>query len=232
MAYRLHMLHTLMESHPDRAARLRVHVEALEATITREPDRCLERVRALFEATQLTIAPQLGLAFTDGDEFSTRNRRVFESLDFTLEDHPDAERVDKAIKKLVGSINGTIGALAELSNIPGMRHGGSLDWSTLQRQHAHMLGGLCDTLISFLFDVAWTRASAEPAEYASSRYEDFEAFNTSLDDDYGDIQIAGLSFLPSKILHELDPTQYETARVEWEMERASEETASDEEAAA
>lgn len=127
MSYRLHMLHTLMESHPDRAARLRVHVEALEATITREPDRCLERVRALFEATQLTIAPQLGLAFTDGDEFSTRNRRVFDALDFTLKDHPDAERVDKAIKKLVGSINGTIGALAELSNIPGMRHGGSLD---------------------------------------------------------------------------------------------------------
>ncbi len=231
MAYRLHMLHTLMESHPDRAARLRVHVEALEATITREPDRCLERVRALFEATQLTIAPQLGLAFTDGDEFSTRNRRVFEALDFTLKDHPDAERVDKAIKKLVGSINGTIGALAELSNIPGMRHGGSLDWSTLQRHHAHMLGGLCDTLISFLFDVAWTRAVARSAEPQGSHYEDFEAFNASLDDDYGDIEIAGSTFQPSRVLFLLDATQYEAARLDWESEQATE-TASDEEAAA
>ncbi len=231
MSYRLHMLHTLMESHPDRAARLRVHVEALEATITREPDRCLERARALFEATQLTIAPQLGLAFTDGDEFSTRNRRVFESLDFTLKDHSDAERVDKAIKKLVGSINGTIGALAELSNIPGLRHGGSLDWSTLQRQHAHMLGGLCDTLISFLFDVAWTRATAESAEPEISRYEHFEAFNTSLDDDYGDIEIAGSSFQPSRVLYLLDATQYEAARLEWESEQASDD-ASNEEAAA
>jgi abortive infection Abi-like protein len=220
MPYRLQMLQTLMEAHPDRAARLRVHVEALEASIDREPDRCLERVRALFEATQLTIAPQLGLAFSDADEFSMRNRRVFDALDFSLKDHPDADRVDKAIKKLVGSINGTIGALAELSNIPGMRHGGSLDWSTLQRQHAHMLGGLCDTLISFLFDVAWTRASAEDAKPDVSRYEDLEAFNASLDDDYGDVEIAGSIFLPSKILHVLDPTRYEVALGEWEAEQA------------
>lgn len=219
MSYRLQMLQTLMEAHPDRAARLRVHVEALEASIACEPDRCLERVRALFEATQLTIAPQLGLIFSDADEFSTRNRRVFEALDFSLKNHPDAERVDKAIKKLVGSINGTIGALAELSNIPGMRHGGSLDWSTLQRQHAHMLGGLCDTLISFLFDVAWTRASAEPTESGTS-YEEFEAFNSSLDDDYGEVEIAGSIFLPSKILYVLDPTKYEVARGEWEVDQA------------
>jgi hypothetical protein len=210
-----------MESHPDRAARLRVHVEALEASIDREPDRCLERVRALFEATQLTIAPQLGLVFSEADEFSTRNRRVFEALDFSLQDHPDADRVDKAIKKLVGSINGTIGALAELSNIPGMRHGGSLDWSTLQRQHAHMLGGLCDTLISFLFDVAWTRASAEASEADGNQYGDFEAFNASLDYDYGDVEIAGSIFLPSKILYILDPTQYEAARLEWQAEQAT-----------
>jgi hypothetical protein len=220
MPYSLQMLRSLIETHPDRAARLRVHVDALEATITVEPDRCLERVRALFEATPLTIAPQLGISFSETDEFSTRNRRVFEALDFSLKDHPDAERVDKAIKKLVGSINGTIGALSELSNIPGMRHGGSLDWSTLQRQHAHMLGGLCDTLISFLFEVAWTRTSAEAIEPEGSRYEDFQAFNGSLDDDYGNIEIAGSIFLPSKILYILDPTQYETARADWEVEQA------------
>ena len=55
-----------------------------------------------------------------------------------------------------------------------MRHGGSLDWGTLGRQHALMLGGLCDTLVSFLFDVAWTRASAEAAGSEADRYEDFE----------------------------------------------------------
>src|SRR5258708_2928996 len=128
MAYTLQMLRALVEAHPDRAAALKVHVAALEATISEEPSRCLERVRALFEATHLTIAPQLGIAFAEKEEFPARNSRIFKALDFTLDGHPEAEKVGETIKKLLGSINGTIGALAELSNIPGMRHGGSLDW--------------------------------------------------------------------------------------------------------
>ena len=93
-------------------------------------------------------------------------------------------KIDSAISKLM-VINGTAAALAELSNIPNLRHGGSLDWGTLERQHAAMLGGLCDTLVSFLFDVAWTRGFSEAAE-PEPVYEDFEIFNASLDDEYGE----------------------------------------------
>jgi Abortive infection C-terminus len=219
MPYALQMLRALIEAHPDRAAPLRVHVDALEATITNEPSRCLERVRALFEATHLTIAPQLGVVFAENDEFQARNSMVFKALDFALDGHPDSERVDKTIKKLVGSINGRVGALAELSNIPGMRHGGSLDWSTLRRQHALMLGGLCDTLVSFLFDAAWTRASAKAAISDQDRYEDYDAFNDSIDDEFGDFEVAGSMFPASRILFSLDPIQYENARAQWAAEQ-------------
>jgi hypothetical protein len=221
MAYTLQLLHALMKAHPDRAASLKVHVEALEATIESQPSRCLERVRALFEATHHTIAPRLGVVFAENEEFPARNSRVFKALDFKLVGHPDAERIDETIRKLVGSINGAIGALAELSNIPGMRHGGSLDWSTLRRQHAVMLGSLCDTLVSFLFDVAWTRASAEADGREQERYEDYAAFNDSLDDEYEEVEIAGSIFLPSKILYTLDATLYEATRKEWEAEQAA-----------
>src|SRR5205823_6067664 len=129
----LQMLRALIAAHPDRAGRLQVHVDALEATIVVEPDRCLERVRALFEATFHSIAPHLGLSLAAGEDFPSQNKRIIQALDFALDGHPHAERIAAAIRKLVGSVNGTIGALAELSNIPGMRHGGSLDWRTLQR---------------------------------------------------------------------------------------------------
>lgn len=177
----------------------------------------------------LTIGPQLGLTFTPDEEFQARNSRVFKALDFALTGHPEAEKVDRSIKKLIGSINGTIGALAELSNIPGLRHGGSLDWSTLQRQHALMLGGLRDTLVSFLFDVAWSRAVAK-VENKEDRYEDFEAFNTSLDYEFGTFEVAGSTFPASRILFKLDPIQYDTAREEWAAEQAF--PVDDEEAAA
>ena len=89
----------------------------------------------------------------------------------------------------------------------------------MQRQHAVMLGGLCDTLVSFLFDVAWSRAAAK-AKNEENRFEDSEAFNASLDDEFGDFEVAGSIFPASRILFNLDPIQYDTARAEWEVEQA------------
>lgn len=164
MPYTLQMLRALMEDHPDRVGNLRIHVESLENSIENQPAFCLQSVRTLFETVQLTIAPIIGVDLSGVTEFPARNGRIVKALDFSIRNHPDAAEIDAVIKKLLGSINGTISALAELSNIPGLRHGGSLDWGTLQRQHARMLGGLCDALVRFLFDVAWSRPSADAPE--------------------------------------------------------------------
>lgn len=214
VAYALQMLRALIDAHPDRTGRLQVHVEALEATIITEPDRCLERVRALFEAAFHSIGPHLGLPLVPGEDFPAQNSRIIKALDFALDGHPDSDRIGIAIRKLLGSINGTISALAELSNIPGMRHGGSLDWRTLQRQHALMLGGLCDTLVSFLFDIAWSRAEEAVEEPAS--YADFTDFNDWLDDEYGNVEVVGSVFPTSRVLFLMDSTQYDAIREEWE----------------
>jgi hypothetical protein len=40
-----------------------------------------------------------------------------------------------------------------------------------------------------------------------------------LPDEGGDILIAGATFPPSKVLFELDRTQYDLARQEWEIEQ-------------
>jgi hypothetical protein len=185
-------------------------------------------VRTLFEAVHQTIAPQLGIDLSDTVEFPTRNSRIIRALDFSVPNHPEAAKINAAIGRLLGSINGAASALAELSNIPNLRHGGSLDWSTLERQHALMLGGLCDTLVSFLFEVAWSRVR-RPVSEPGPLYEDFAAFNAYLDDEYGSVKIAGATFLASKVLHRLDETQYEAARLQWEAEQAAD--ASDSEAA-
>ena len=214
MAYQLQMLQALVEAHPDRASRLKVHVEALEIAIASEPHRCLERVRALFEATFHSIAPHLGLEIIAGESFQAQNRRVIHALDFALDGHPDSKRIAAVIQRLVGSINGTIGALAELSNIRGLRHGGSLDWSTLHRRHAMMLGGLCDTLVTFMFDVAWSRA-AESVAAPADRYVDYPEWNENLDEEWGSIRIGDGEYWASRVLFALDPTQYETLRADW-----------------
>lgn len=221
MPYTLQQLRALIVAHPDRAASLERHVLALELAIEAEPELCLHRVRTLFEAVHLTIAPQMGVDLSDTDHFPARNSRIIKAMDFTVQGHPDAEKIGATIAKLLGSINGVASALAELSNYPNLRHGGALDWGTLERQHAVMLGGLCDTLVSFLFEVAWRRAPVPAAVPKTDLYEEFAAFNAALDDDYGDVKIEGSVFLPSKILYHLDRTQYDATRQEWESEQSS-----------
>jgi hypothetical protein len=221
MPYTLQMLRALIDTHPDRAAPLRRHVEALELSIESQPAFCLQNVRTLFEAAHATVAPLLGVSFGRNGGFPDRMRRVIQALDFSIAAHPEAARINQHLGDLLKGIDDTAVALAKLSNIPNMRHGGSLDWGTLERQHAAMLGGLCDTLVSFLFEVAWRRAPNQPVLPDSHRYEDFAAFNASLDDECGEVEIAASRFAPSRILFVLDPTQYDAARQEWEAEQAA-----------
>jgi hypothetical protein len=217
--YTLQMLRGLMQERPDRAERLRVHVDALEVSIEGQPAFCLQNVRTLFEAAQATIAPQLGVTFGRNTGFPGRMRSVIEKMDFSIANHPDAAKIHSTIVALLKGIDDTAVALADLSNIPNMRHGGSLDWGTLERQHAAMLGGLCDALVSFLFEVAWRRPVVE-AVLEPDRYEDFAGFNAWLDDEHENVEIAGSLFLPSKILYLLDATQYEAVRMDWEAQQA------------
>lgn len=227
MPYALQQLRALISTHPDRAAALQPAVAALESAIEVEPGVCLYRVRTLFEVVHSTIAPKLGVDLTDAAEFPARNTKLIKAMDFSLDGHPEAQKIGASIAKLLGSINGTASALAELSNYANLRHGGALDWPVLQRQHAQMLGGLCDALVAFLFDVAWSREAN--AEVEEVRYSADPAYNDRLDDDYGLVEVAGGTYPTSLALFHLDPLRYRALRVELDKEGTEE---ADEEQAA
>ncbi len=85
-----------------------------------------------------------------------------------------------------------------------------------------MLGGLCDALVSFLLDVAWSRPSEEVEGPSGPSYDLEGAFNDNLDSDYELVKIAGSIFEPSRILFTLDATQYEAALTEWRLANPAE----------
>ncbi|RIA46554.1 abortive infection Abi-like protein [Hephaestia caeni] len=216
MAYHLQLLRNLIERHPERAGNLELHVRALEQSIEQLPNTCLASVRTIFEAAQASIGLQLKIEF-GRDGLPDRMTKVIEAFNFSMTDHPDGDKIHEELTALVKGIEETTTALARLSNIPNMRHGGALDWAVLQRQHAYMLGGLCDALVSFLLDVAWSRPSEEMEEPSGPSYALETDFNDSLDSEYELVEIAGSSFEPSRILFMLDPTQYEAALTEWRL---------------
>jgi hypothetical protein len=231
MPYALQMLRSLLDAHPDRAEPLRTHIDVLERSIESQPAFCLQSVRTLFEAAHATIAPRLGLTFGRNVGFPDRMRGIIEAMDFSISDHPNAVEINTQITALTAGINEVAVALARLSNIPNMRHGGSLDWGTLQRQHALMLGGLCDSLVTFLFDVAWSRVTEEPDDNEKQNYEAKGDFNDYLDSEHEPIEIAGAIFDPSYVLFHLDETAYDAAHLDWEAAQAIEAEAEKEDAA-
>lgn len=216
MAYQLQLLRNLIERHPERAGHLELHVRALEQSIEQLPNTCLASVRTIFEAAQASIGLSLHIEF-GRDGLPGRMTKVIEAFDFSISDHPDGDKIHEELKALIKGIEETTTALARLSNIPNMRHGGALDWAVLQRQHAYMLGGLCDALVSFLLDVAWSRPSEEVEQPSGPTYALETEFNDNLDSEYEIVKIAGSTFEPSRILFTLDPTQYEAALIEWRL---------------
>ncbi|WP_186401420.1 abortive infection family protein [Sphingopyxis sp. P1IMeth2] len=216
MAYQLQLLRNLIERHPERAGNLELHVAALEQSIEQLPNTCLASVRTIFEAAQASIGLQLNIEF-GREGLPGRMTKVIEAFDFSMTDHPDGKKIHEKLSALIKGIEETTTALARLSNIPNMRHGGALDWAVLQRQHAYMLGGLCDALVSFLLDVAWSRPSDDVEEPSGPSYELEGDFNDSNDSEYELVEIAGSSFEPSRILFNLDRTQYEAALTDWRL---------------
>ena len=223
MVYQLQLLRSLIERHPERAGNLVLHVEALEQSIEQLPLTCLSNVRAMFEAMHHSVHGALRITYGDDDDFPKRTSLVIKALDLSIDGHPQKDKIEQHLKKLLGSMNGVASSLAALSNIPNLRHGGALDWPTLERQHAYMLGGLCDALISFLLDVAWSRPSEEVRAPSSLIYADEGDFNESLDDQYGLVELAGSTFEASRILFTLDPTKYEAALTEWRQTKPDDE---------
>lgn len=216
MAYQLQLLRNLIGRHPERAGNLDLHVRALEQSIEQLPNTCLASVRTIFEAAQASIGLSLNIEF-GRDGLPGRMTKVIEAFDFSMTDHPDGDKIHEELTALIKGIEETTTALARLSNIPNMRHGGALDWAVLQRQHAYMLGGLCDALVSFLLDVAWSRPSEEVEQPSSPTYALETDFNDNIDSEYEIVEIAGSTFEPSRVLFALDPTQYEAALTEWRL---------------
>ena len=216
MAYQLQQLRAVMDSRPDWQARLSTHVLAIETNIEARPDQCIAEARTLLEAVARTLCEEMGLTHVDGHDYPQQMRAIIRAVEVRLDGHPRAADIKTALQKLIGGLNGAMGAIAELSDIEGLRHGPHLDWPKLDRRHAAMLGGFCDTLVAFVIEAA--SAQRPIAKVDESTFESAPAFNDWLDEEHGPITILEGVFNPSLILFTLDRQQYDSALAVWQSE--------------
>jgi hypothetical protein len=214
VAYQLQQLRAVMETRPDWQARLSTHILAIETNIEARPDQCVAEARTLLEAVARTLCDEMGLTHVNGRDFPQQMRAIIDALDMRLDGHPRAADIKTGLQKLFGGLSGAVSAISELSNIEGLRHGPHLDWPKLERRHAAMLGGFCDTLVAFVIEAASTEQPK--VEIDEAPFEAAPDFNDWLDEEYGPVAILEGVYQPSQILFTLDRQQYDSALAAWQ----------------
>ena len=207
-----------MDRRPDWRERLDRHVLAIETNIEARPDQCVNEARTLLESVARTLCGEMDLPVVPGQDFPKQMSTIFSALELQLSGHPHAEDIKAGLRQLFGGLNGTMSAISKLSNIEGLRHGAHLDWPTLERRHAAMLGGFCDTLVTFVIEAASTEQISKRDEERETVFEDASAFNDWIDESHGPVSILEGVFQPSLILYTLDREQYDSALAGWQPE--------------
>ena len=224
MPFVMQQMRRVCEEFADGTAGFVPHLEAVEDAAEKAPFTSAERAKALLEICCKTIAEERGLPRAKAD-LNELVSVLIKQIPFAGLNHPDEKSIEKALTNLTRSVNASIGALAQLNNIEGLRHGGSANWETLAFHHGAMLLGLSDALCAFLYEAHRRTVRHEPAR----AYEDEAEFNIALDEQHveeqGEIVIVGVPFRPSEVLWSLNPSRYDEALETWKLENSEAEAA-------
>jgi hypothetical protein len=193
------------------------HLDAVEDAAEKTPFTSAERAKALLEICCKTIAEERGLPRAKAD-LNDLVSDLIKQIPFAGLSHPDEKGIEEALTKLTRSVNASVGALAQLNNIEGVRHGGSANWETLAFHHGAMLLSLSDSLCAFLYEAHRRTLTKTPVP----AFEDEAEFNVAFDEQHieerGDIIIAGVPFRPSEILWTLNRSRYDQTVGSWQLE--------------
>lgn len=225
MAFVMQQMRRVCAEFADGTAGFVPHLQAVEDAAEKAPFTSAERAKALLEICCKTIAEERGLPRAKAD-LNDLVSDLIKQIPFAGLNHPDEKSIEESLTKLTRSVNASIGALAQLNNIEGLRHGGSANWETLAFHHGAMLLSLSDALCAFLYEAHRRTVRREPMR----AYEDEAEFNVELDENHvaerGEIVVVGVPFRPSEILWTLNRSRYDEALQAWQQE-ASEANAID-----
>jgi hypothetical protein len=218
MPFVMVQMRDLLERYPDAGDGFRRDIEAIEANVEAHPHLGLGLARELLQSCCNTIERERGELIDYDAPLPQRAKKLIDHIVLGFSGHPDQGTIEEHLRALVGSLNGAVRALSQLSNIPGLRHGGDANWSGPSRRHAMLLAGAVDSLSAFLFDSH--RAEILGAEKPEPGYEAEWEFNADFDEAWP-VEFADYRFNASEVLFTLDPDAYRAEVVGWKANRPS-----------
>src|SRR5262249_21178516 len=187
-------------------------IEAIEANVESHPHLGLGLAREFLQSCCNTIERERGDPIDHDKPLPVRAKKLIDRIVLGFSGHPDQMAIEEQLTTLAGCLNGAVRALSQLSNIPGLRHGGDANWSTPARRHAILLAGAVDVLTAFLFESH--RAEIVEVQKHEESYVTEADFNAEFDETWP-VDFANYRFSASEILFTLDRDAYRAEVAAW-----------------
>jgi hypothetical protein len=219
MPFVMVQMRDVLERFPDAGDGFLRDIEAIEANVEAHPHLGLGLARELLQSCCNTIERERGDAIDRDAPLPQRAKKLIDRVVLGFSGHPDQKAIEEQLTALVGSLNGAVRALSQLSNIPGLRHGGDAIWSGPTRRHAFLLAGTVDALSAFLFESH--RSEIIGGHVSGESYSAQSEFNSEFDEAWP-VEFANYRFNASEILFALDRVAYRAEATGWKAGRAVE----------
>lgn len=115
------------------------------------PTEAIGKAKELIESCCKTILLKKSIAINKDWTFQQLVSKTCDALNILPYNVDEKLPIAQSLKQLYGNIKGLAGPIAEIRNAFGSGHGRSADFEGLDKRHAHLLVGICITLVDFLW---------------------------------------------------------------------------------
>ena len=200
-------MHGARDAMADGLTHIEQQVEGIEQAVVDNPGLAFDLSRTLIESTCKKILEERDVDYTNTDKLPDLFKFATQQLPFLPPSESGASTVRESLLKTLNGLNTTIHGICELRNQCGFAsHGSGAPRPAMEATQALLAAMAADSIVGFLYRVH--RQGYAIQSVTEQTYDDNNAFNESLDEEFGPFKIDEIAFRPSEVLHTLEPDTY------------------------
>ncbi len=182
-------------------------VKSIEQAVAENPGLAFDLAKTLVESVCRTVLGERNVAFEEVDDLPKLFRSVTQILPFLPPTASGEPEVRESLRRTLNGLSTAIQGICELRNQCGFAsHGAGGPRPALESTQALLAAEAADTIVGFLHRVH--RQDRTAPRVSGPVYADNSAFNDSVDESHGMIQIFDVGFRPSEVLFQMEPESY------------------------
>jgi len=138
---------------------LHQRIHAVEAKVDGDPSGAIGDAKEFLESVFRTVAKANGIEIGKDADVTEMFKSIRDVLDVVPPSVTDADKAEKIMQRLLGSLSGLAGQLTELRNAFGSGHGKDNDFVGLERKHARLAVTSAGALAAFVLESGMPKKS-------------------------------------------------------------------------